>query len=117
MPALPFLLRLLACALLASTVALPRVQAQQPPSNPALQSTESFLTALNNAKWECSFNIYQRLRFFADKIDLLATDDKVTSTLKRVSHPEPGVVRVDFTSGAVVLFLFSDDLKTFVIAP
>lgn len=79
------------------------------------QTTESFLAALNNAKWECSFNSYPRLRFGATSIDILGNDNKVTSTLTRVTHVEPGLIRVDFNKG-VVLFSFSEDLKTFVIA-
>lgn len=100
-------------ALLATTLESPSARAEAPA---AFQSTETFLAALNNATWECSFPSYPRVRFHADKIDLLSTDNRVTRSLSKVSHPEPGVIRVDYTGGEVVLFIFSDDLKTFVVA-
>ncbi|MES2505817.1 MAG: hypothetical protein V4599_03885, partial [Verrucomicrobiota bacterium] len=68
--------------------------AQGQEANPAFQSTGSFLTALNNADWECSFTSYPRLRFGADKIEILSSDGKITGTLKNVTHPEPGLIRV-----------------------
>lgn len=82
----------------------------------AFQSTESFFAALNNVTWECSFPSYPRLRFLPDKIELLSTDNRVTRTLENISHPEPGVIQVGFSSQGVVLFIFADDLKTFVVA-
>lgn len=90
--------------------------AQGQEANPAFQSTDSFLTALNNADWECSFTSYPRLRFGAEKIEILSSDGKITNTLKNVTHPEPGLIRVGFNNGGVVLFSFSDDLQSFVIA-
>ncbi|TDU81119.1 hypothetical protein EI77_00421 [Prosthecobacter fusiformis] len=87
--------------------------AQQPPY---LQSKEAFMTGLGNATWECSFTNYPRLRFYADKIELLAGDNKVFGTLKNVSILEPGVIRVDYNNGGMALFIFSEDLKTFVLA-
>ncbi|MEN3942742.1 hypothetical protein WJU23_15690 [Prosthecobacter sp. SYSU 5D2] len=90
------------------------IQAQQPGA--AFQSTETFLSALNNSTWECSFNSYQRVRFHADKIELLSTDNRVTRTLNDISHLEPGVIKVPFSSGGLALFIFADDLKTFVVA-
>lgn len=82
----------------------------------AMASSEAFMSALRGKEWECSFNAYQRLRFVGDKIELLAQDDQITGTLVNVSVLEPGIVRVDYSSGAMVLFIFSDDMKSFVIA-
>lgn len=82
-----------------------------------LQSPESFWTALRNVDWECSFNSYQRLRFGPEKIDLLGQDGKVTGGLTRISLLEPGIIQVDYSnSNGVVLFVFADDLKSFVVA-
>lgn len=89
-------------------------QAQQP--HPALQSQEAFLSEIAGKKWECSFTIYPELRFFADKIEILTPEGKVTRTLAKLSHPEPGIIRVDFNGGDFQLFVFSDDLQSFVIA-
>jgi tetratricopeptide (TPR) repeat protein len=104
------LLTLIASAALLLPVLAP---GQQP--HPALQGEIAFLTEIANKEWECSFTAYPRVRFFADKIEVLSSDGKVTSTLNNVTHPEPGIVRVGFNSG-VVLFVFSDDLQSFVIA-
>lgn len=89
--------------------------AQTPSRHPALEGPTAFLTEIANKDWECSFTAYPRVRFFADKIEVLADDGKVTNTLKNVTHPEPGVIRVGFSKG-VVVFIFSDDLQSFVVA-
>ena len=82
----------------------------------AFQSTESFFAALNKVTWESSFTRYPRLRFLRDKIELLSTDNRVTRTLDDITHLEPGVIRVEFGSQGTDLFIFADDLKTFVVA-
>jgi hypothetical protein len=82
----------------------------------AMASSESFMAALRGKDWECSFNSYPRLRFAGETIELLAQDGKISSTLKSVSVLEPGIIKVDYSSGAMVLFIFSEDMKSFVIA-
>lgn len=83
----------------------------------ALQSQEAFQAEITGKTWETSFTTYPRVRFESSKIEILNERGNVTSTLTNISHPEPGIVRVDFrTPGAFVLFVFGDDLETFVIA-
>lgn len=106
----PLLLPLILLALVASFSAT----AQQP--HAALQSQEAFLAEISGKKWETSFTNYPEMRFFADKIEILAPDGKITSTLVKVSHPEPGIIRTDFRGGDFQFFIFADDLQTFVIA-
>lgn len=84
--------------------------------HPALATNEGFVTALKGVDWECTSNSYKRVRFNADSIELLSPENKVTSTLKNVSILEPGVIRVDYSNGGIVVFVFSDDLRSFVIA-
>ncbi|TLD70451.1 hypothetical protein FEM03_12035 [Phragmitibacter flavus] len=84
--------------------------------HPGLQSHEAFIREIANKKWECSYTSYPELRFHENKIEILAGDERVTSELTKVSHPEPGIIRVDYESGDMTLFTFSDDLQTFVVA-
>lgn len=104
-------------AMLASFVGFSVLHAQQPVAalHPALQSQEAFLAELAGKKWECSFTTLPEVRFYADKVEVLAADGKVSSTLSKVSHPEPGIVRVDYRTG-FQLFVFADDLESFVLA-
>lgn len=88
-------------------------KAQQLP--PALKSHESFLMEIANKKWECSLTAYPRVRFFEDKIDVLAGDGSTTSTLTKITHLEPGVIQVNSRDN-VILFVFADDLQTFAVA-
>lgn len=73
------------------------------------------MAELTGKKWECSFTSAPRLRFGEGKIEVLDDSGKVTSSLPKVSHPEPGIVRADFTKG-FQLFIFADDLESFVLA-
>ncbi len=90
------------------------LHAQRPQPHPALQSQEAFLAELAGRKWECSFTNLPELRFHADKVEVIAGDGKVFNTLSKVSHPEPGIIRVDYNSG-FQLFVFADDLESFVL--
>ncbi|WP_294232430.1 hypothetical protein [Prosthecobacter sp.] len=84
--------------------------------HPALASHEAFLTEIVNKKWECTFTNYPELRFHADKIEILDSTERVTTTLVKLTHVEPGVIRVDFNSGVIQVFVFSDDLQSFALA-
>ncbi|HEY1050373.1 MAG TPA: hypothetical protein VGE39_11480, partial [Prosthecobacter sp.] len=103
-------------AVLACFVGFSAIHAQQPAAtpHPALQSQEAFLAELAGKKWECSFTTLPELRFHADKIEVIAPDGKVSSTLSKVSHPEPGMVRVDYRTG-FQFFIFADDMESFVL--
>lgn len=74
------------------------------------------MTEIANKKWECSFTSYPELRFHEDRIEVLASDEQITSTLIKLAHVEPGLIRVDYKSGAMLFFVFGDDLQSFVIA-
>ena len=84
--------------------------------HPALSSHEAFLTEIVNKKWECTFTNYPELRFQADKIEILDSSERVTTTLIKLTHVEPGVIRVDFNGGVIQVFVFSDDLQSFALA-
>jgi hypothetical protein len=84
--------------------------------HPALASHETFMAEIGNKKWECTFTNYPELRFHADKIEILASDERVTGTVIKLNHLEPGVIRVDFNSGVFQVFVFSDDLQSFALA-
>lgn len=103
-----------ALPLFAAVILIALQAAHAEPGHPALQSPEAFLAEIASKKWECSFTNYPELRFQADKIEILASDGKVTSTINRVTQVEPGIIRADFTKG-VQLFVFGDDLQSFVI--
>ena len=82
--------------------------------HPALKSHESFLSEIANKKWECAFSNYPELRFFEERIEILASDERVTGTLIKLTHVEPGIIRVDFNRGSMQFFVFADDLQSFV---
>lgn len=96
-----------------SLACLSTAAAQKP--HPALQSQEAFFAEIQGKKWETSFTSYPRIRFEKDRIDFVGDDGKVTGRMINVSYPEPGQVRVEFRDKSFHLFVFSDDLETFVI--
>lgn len=110
---------LLCAAVLAGLSGTFTAAAQQPTGGQptsALASEESFLAALRGVDWECSFTAYPRMRFSADKIELLSQNGQVTRTLNKVSVLEPGILRMEYGSGGMALFIFAEDMKSFVIA-
>ncbi|MGV3661087.1 MAG: hypothetical protein ACO1TE_12945 [Prosthecobacter sp.] len=108
--------RFLVSTAAAFLLGLPAVFGQQPAPHPAFASRETFLAELAGKKWETSFTTYPRVRFNADTIDIVDDDGKVSRSLVKVSQPEPGVVRVEYSSGQFALFIFADDMESFVLA-
>ena len=81
---------------------------------PALASPEAFMTEIANKKWECSYTSYPQVRFIGDKIEALAAD-AILSTTTGAKVVEPGILRQDFRDGSFGVFIFSDDLQSFVM--
>jgi len=85
-------------------------------SAPAQTSGGDWMAPLNNVIWECSLQSNPRLRFASDKIETLDAEGKIISTMNKVTELEPGVLRVDFNRGALMLFIFAEDMQSFVFA-
>lgn len=75
-----------------------------------------WMAPLKNVLWECSLQSNPRLRFASDKIETLDAGGKIISTMNKVSELEPGILRVDFNRGALMLFIFAEDMQSFVFA-
>lgn len=72
------------------------------------------MTEIANKKWECSYTAYPEVRFLGDKIEALAAD-AILSTTTGAKIIEPGIIRQNFNEGSLALFVFSDDLQSFVV--
>ena len=79
-----------------------------------IATSEAFLAGIENQKFECSFRSYPQLRYSNGKIEALAADQILTS-LSQVTQLEPGILQAKYRDGSYSLFVFSDDLKAFVI--
>ncbi|MCB1064989.1 MAG: tetratricopeptide repeat protein [Verrucomicrobiae bacterium] len=75
-----------------------------------------FVSGLDGVSYECSFLSNPRMKFFADRIENLDLKGKTTGTLKNFSYLEPGLGKIEYTSGASAWIAFSDDLSAFAIA-
>ena len=79
-------------------------------------SMTDFVSGLDGVSYECSFLSNPRMKFFADRIENLDLKGKTTGTLKNFSYLEPGLGKIEYTSGASAWIAFSDDLSAFAIA-
>lgn len=93
-------------------IMVPFLRAQTP--HAALASSEAFMAEIVNKKWECSFTAYPQVRFLGDKIEAMAAD-AIISTLSTVSTLEPGIVCAQYKGGSQAVYVFGDDLQTFVL--
>jgi len=105
-------------ALLVSAVLclIPALSVLGQSADSALESEASFIEALADVQWECSFTAYPRVEFFADRVEVLDRSGKVTRKLSPVEVPEPGLMKLSFNSGASAWFVFAEDMQSFVIA-
>lgn len=104
------LLIVYALMLAASTTPPARAQAD---ANP-FATTESFAAAIRNKIFECNAINFPRVRFVDSRLEILA-GNAISATLESLEYVEPGVAKVTYTDNTSDWFVFSDDLKSFVM--
>lgn len=86
----------------------------QEAANP-FATKESFAAAIRGKIFECSAITYPRVRFVDSRLETLDINDAIYNTLEHIEYLEPGVVKVTFRNNTSGWFVFSDDLKGFVM--